>query len=158
MVRRFAFPADFPSTPRRTLLIIAAMPDIALFVAHGAERITPQTMESLLRQLPLLKAEFAQIEAPRFPHLVDQLSFLTEFVEDFAEGADKTLPFTAVAEATFALIYAHRANDLIPDALPGLGRADDSSVVRAVLIRHELAFQRYADARGLSWKKITDKP
>lgn len=134
------------------------MPEIANYVARGAERITPLAVESLLHQLPLLKAEFAQIEAPRFPHLIDQLAFLANLVEDFAEGADKTIPYAAAAEAAFALMYAHRANDLIPDVLPGVGRADDSSVVRAVLIRHEAAFQRYADAHGMNWKKITDQP
>ncbi|MDX6765931.1 MAG: hypothetical protein SFU85_03990 [Candidatus Methylacidiphilales bacterium] len=135
-----------------------AMPEIAQFVAHGGHRITPQIVEGLLHQLPLLKAEFTQIKAPQFPHLVDQLAFLADLVEDFAEGADKNIPYVAASEATFALIYAHGAVGLIPDVLGEIGRADDSSVVRAVLIRHEAILQRYADRRGLDWKHITSNP
>jgi uncharacterized membrane protein YkvA (DUF1232 family) len=57
----------------------------------------------------------------------------------------------------FALIYAHRKVDLIPDSLGDLGRADDSSVVRAVLIQHEKALAKYAASQGLDWGRITSK-
>lgn len=134
------------------------MSDIVEFVAHGAAAITPHIVEKVLRHLPMWKVEFTQINAPRFPHLVDQLEFLADAVEDTFEGAYKELPYVAFAEAVFALTYAHKKIDLIPDALPGLGRADDSSVVRAVLIRHEKCFARYAEAQGFHWGKITVKP
>jgi uncharacterized membrane protein YkvA (DUF1232 family) len=58
----------------------------------------------------------------------------------------------------FALTYAHRKNDVIPDFVHSLGRADDSSVARAVLILHEKAFARYAEATHRNWEKITSKP
>jgi len=134
------------------------MSQIAEFVRHQAEKITPKHVEGLLHQLPMLKAEFAQIHEPKFPHLVNQLSFLADVVEDFAEGADKSVPYITAAEAAFALLYAHRHDDLIPDAIPGLGRADDSSVVRAVLIRHEGPLSRYAVAHGIEWNAITSQP
>jgi uncharacterized membrane protein YkvA (DUF1232 family) len=134
------------------------MSEIAEFVAHGGERVTPLSLDHLLHKLPLLKLEFAQINAPKFPHLVDQLNFLADVVEDFAEGADKTIPYVTAAEAVFALQYAHKHHDLIPDGIPGLGRADDSSVVRAVLIRHEGPLSRYADAHHIPWSTITQKP
>ena len=54
-------------------------------------------MKNLLHRLPLLKAEFTQIHAPKFPHLVDQLEFLADVVEDFAEGAYQDIPYTAAA-------------------------------------------------------------
>jgi uncharacterized membrane protein YkvA (DUF1232 family) len=50
------------------------------------------------------------------------------------------LPYYAVAEAAFALIYAHKKSDIIPDFIPELGYGDDSSVVRSVLIRYEKHF------------------
>jgi uncharacterized membrane protein YkvA (DUF1232 family) len=134
------------------------MPEIVEFVRHQAEKITPKHVEGLLHQLPILKAEFAQIHEPKFPHLVDQLSFLADVVEDFAEGADKSIPYITAAEAAFALLYAHRHDDLIPDAIAGLGRADDSSVVRAVLIRHQGPLSRYALAHNIEWSKVTYKP
>ncbi len=133
------------------------MPEIVDFVNRGAGQITPQVVDTVLRKLPLWKAEFTQIQAPQYPHLVSQLEFLADVVEDTAEGAYKELPYTAFAAAVFALIYAHRKVDLIPDTVSNLGRADDSSVVRAVLIQHEKAFARYAARQGLDWARITSK-
>ncbi len=134
------------------------MSEFAAYVNHGASLITPRLVEQVLRQLPLWKVEFTQINAPRFPHLVDQLEFLADAVEDFAEGAYRELPFCALAQAVFALIYAHKKVDVIPDLLPNVGSANDSSVVRTVLIQNEKAFAQYAATQGVSWSKITSKP
>ena len=134
------------------------MPEIADYVTHGARLITPAVVENVLRKLPLWKAEFAQIAAPGYPHLVDQLEFLANAIEDFAEGAYKDLPYSALAAAVFALTYAHNKADIIPDDLTETGRADDSSVVRAVLIMHEKAFAKYAATQNIEWGRITSKP
>jgi uncharacterized membrane protein YkvA (DUF1232 family) len=134
------------------------MAEIAEFVRHGASLITPAVMDKVLRKLPLWKAEFTQIHAPKYPHLVDQLEFLTEAVEDFGEGAYRDLPYCALASALFAVMYAHKKVDLIPDHRETLGRADDSSVVRAVLIQHEKAFAQYAATRAIDWQRITSEP
>jgi len=72
------------------------------YVNHGASLITARVVENVLRQLPLWKVEFTQINAPKFPHLVDQLEFLADAVEDFAEGAYKDIPYYAVPQAVFA--------------------------------------------------------
>ena len=128
------------------------------YVNHGASLITPKVVDQVLRQLPLWKVAFTQINAPKFPHLVDQLEFLADAVEDFAEGAYKELPYYAVAQAVFALTYAHKKVDVIPDLLLNLGRADDSSVVRAVLIQNEKAFAQYAAVQGFDWSRITSNP
>jgi uncharacterized membrane protein YkvA (DUF1232 family) len=133
------------------------MAEIANYVLQGATKITPLTVKKLLHELPLLKLEFTQIQAPKFPHLVDQLTFLADVVEDFAEGAADEMPYKAIAEATFALLYAHKRADLIPDFIPDLGRADDSAVVRSVLITHEKHFQAYAEKHHMNWQKITHK-
>src|SRR6266571_1782127 len=134
------------------------MSEIVEFVNRGASSITPSIVDKLLRHLPQWKLEFTQIYEPQFPHLVDQLEFLADAVEDAAEGAYKELPYYALAQAVFALTYAHRKVDVIPDLIPELGRADDSSVVRAVLIQNEKAFAQYAATQGLSWSKITSNP
>jgi len=134
------------------------MSEFAAYVNHGASLVTPRVVEQVLRQLPIWKVEFTQIHAPKFPHLVDQLEFLADAVEDAAEGAYKDLPFYAVAQAVFALTYAHKKVDVIPDLIPNLGRADDSSVVRAVLIQNEKWFAKYAAERGMNWSKITSQP
>jgi len=134
------------------------MSEFAEYVNHGASLVTRRVVEQVLRKLPNWKIEFTQIHAPKFPHLVDQLEFLADAVEDHAEGAYKDLPLYAVAQALFALTYAHKKVDVIPDLIPNLGRADDSSVVRAVLIQNEKWFAKYAAAMGYSWSKITSEP
>jgi len=134
------------------------MPEIAKFVNGGATSVTPAIAEKVLRQLPQWKLEFTQINAPKFPHLVDQLEFLADAVEDAVEGAYKELPYAAVAQAVFALLYAHKKTGLIPESILDMGRADDSSVVRAVLIQNEKAFAIYAGAHGADWRKITNQP
>jgi uncharacterized membrane protein YkvA (DUF1232 family) len=134
------------------------MPEFVDYVNHGASLITPRVVEQVLKNLPMWKVEFTQINAPKFPHLVDQLEFLADAAEDFAEGAYKDLPYCAFAQAIFALTYAHKKVDVIPDMVPALGRADDSSVVRAVLIKNEKFFAKYAALQGVNWSKITSNP
>jgi len=124
------------------------MSEIAQFVRHGAAQITPKILRGVHKKLPFLKMEFTQIDAPKYPHLV----------EDFAEGAEDDLPYQVVAGSVFALIYAHRQKDLIPDFVPEFGHADESAVVRAVLIEHEKALGDYANRRHLNWAEITIKP
>lgn len=134
------------------------MSEIARFVHHGAARITPRVLKGVHKKLPFLKVEFAGINAPQFPHLVDQLEFLANVVEDFAEGEGEDLPYVTVAASAFALIYAHRQMDLIPDSVPEFGHADDSGVVRTVLIEHERVLSDFATRLGLNWSKITVNP
>ena len=133
------------------------MSEIAQFVDRGTAQITTRVLHGVHKKLPFLKVEFAQIHAPKFPHLVDQLEFLADVVEDFAEGADDQLPLTTVAAATFGLIYAHRQFDLIPDKDPEFGRADDSAVVRTILMEHERVFADFAARHEMDWSKITVK-
>jgi uncharacterized membrane protein YkvA (DUF1232 family) len=134
------------------------MPEILDFVNRGAAAVTPAVLDKVLRSLPQWKLEFTQIYEPLFPHLGQQLDFLANAVEDSAEGAYKELPYYAIAQATFALIYAHKKVGIIPDAVLNLGRADDSSVVRAVLIPNEKSFAIYAASQDLDWSRITSQP
>jgi uncharacterized membrane protein YkvA (DUF1232 family) len=134
------------------------MSEIVAFVNRGAATITPAILEKVQRQLPQWKLEFTQIHAPLFPHLVDQLEFLADAIEDTAEGAYRDLPFYAIAQAVFALLYAHKKVGIIPDSVLNLGRADDSSIVRAVLIQNERAFALYAASQNIDWSKVTNAP
>ena len=134
------------------------MSEIAKFVNNGAESITPAIAEKVMRQLPQWKLEFTQIHAPLFPHLVDQLEFLANAVEDVIEGAYKDLPYAALAQAVFALVYSHKKVGIIPDSILNLGYADDSSVVRVVLIQNEKVFAIYAGTQGTDWLRITSQP
>jgi uncharacterized membrane protein YkvA (DUF1232 family) len=117
------------------------MSEIVKFVNNGATSITPAIAEKVLRQLPQWKLEF-----------------LADAVEDAIEGAYKELPYCAVAQAVFALVYSHKKLGIIPDTILNLGYADDSSVVRAVLIQNEKGFAIYARAQGRDWQRITSQP
>jgi uncharacterized membrane protein YkvA (DUF1232 family) len=134
------------------------MPEVADFVTRGAAAITPTVLEQVVRHLPHWKLEFSQINAPKFPHLVDQLEFLANAIEDASDGTYKNLPYYAIAQATFALIYSHRKFGIIPDSVMDLGKADDSVVVRAALIQNEKAFELYAAMQGEDWARVTSKP
>jgi uncharacterized membrane protein YkvA (DUF1232 family) len=134
------------------------MTEASFFAQRGASRVTPKIMQNLLHRLPMLKAEFTQIQAPKFPHLVDQLEFLADVVEDVAEGAYLELPYSAATASAFALIYTHRLLDIIPDFISNISFEDDSAVVRVVLSLYEKDFEKYALAQHLNWKKITLKP
>src|SRR5262245_58218534 len=140
-------PGEFAFADER-LRYAAAMPEIAEFVTRGAASVSPAVVEKVVRQLPHWKLEFSQIHAPQFPHLVDQLEFLANAVEDAADGTYKDLPYYAVAQATFALIYAHKKTGIIPDSVLDMGKADDSAVVRASLIQNKQAFEIYAAMQG----------
>jgi|ERR1043166_6347099 uncharacterized membrane protein YkvA (DUF1232 family) len=134
------------------------MGEITMFVHRGAGSITPQILRGIHRKLPYLKLEFAAIDDSKHPHLVDQLEFLADVVEDFAEGVADDLPYVTAASAAFAVVYAHRQYDLIPDWIPEFGHADDSAVVRAVLIEHEKILADYAAKHGMQWSAITVAP
>ncbi|MEO6182268.1 MAG: DUF1232 domain-containing protein [Verrucomicrobiota bacterium] len=139
-------------------LNLGDMGEIVKFVHKGASRITPKILRGIQKELPLLKLEFNELQDPKYPHLADQLEFLADLVEDFAEGLAEDLPYVTVASATFALVYAHRQFDLIPDSVPEFGHADDSAVVRAVLIEHEKILSSYAEKQGKKWASISIDP
>lgn len=146
----------FPLPAQAALLACRPMSEIAEFVKHGAARVSLAVLEDTVRRLPMWKAAFSQIDAEAFPHLIHQLEFLADVVEDFHAGLLKELPYEALAAAVFALRYAAQENDLIPDHL-AMGRADDSSVVRAALILHEKAFRACAEKLNRNWAAITTK-
>ncbi len=88
----------------------------------------------------------------------DQLEFLANVIEDFAEGVEDDMPYVTAASAVFALLYADRQFDVIPDAIPQFGHADDSAVVRTVLIENEKILSAYAERHKLKWDAVTLKP
>src|SRR5580658_3973366 len=93
------------------------MAEIAKFVHRGCALITPTLLKRVHKRLPFLKLKFTEFDDPAFPHLSDQLEFLADVVEDFAEGVEEDLPYNTVVAATFALVYADRQTDIIPDAV-----------------------------------------
>ena len=131
------------------------MSDIADFVHHNAAKVSPKILHGIHKKLPHLKLEFAEIHAPKYPHLVDQLELLADVIEDYAEGADQEIPFFVISEASFALAYAHKLTHIIPDHVPDVGYADESAVVRTVFIENEKSLSEYCKRHGLDFGEVT---
>jgi uncharacterized membrane protein YkvA (DUF1232 family) len=142
----------------RAFLHLSGMSELAEFVRRGAAKVSPLILKRVYKALPMLKIEFAQIDAPSFPHLEQQLQFLANVVEDFADGKADEIPYCTVAAACYAIVYARKKWDLIPDFVPDVGRADDSAVVRTVLIENEAIFELYAAQVNVNWRAISVKP
>jgi uncharacterized membrane protein YkvA (DUF1232 family) len=134
------------------------MAEIGKFVHRGASMITPKILKGVHKRLPFLKLKFTEFDDPAFPHLSDQLEFLADVVEDFAEGVEEDLPYATVMDATFALIYADRQTELMPDPAPEIGFADDSAVVRFVLQQNETVLAAYAERHKMKWEEVSVKP
>jgi uncharacterized membrane protein YkvA (DUF1232 family) len=138
--------------------MVGDMSESAKFMHHGAAAITPTILKSVHKKLPFLKLKFNELNDPACPHLSDQLEFLANVVEDFAEGVEEDLPYLTAAAAVFALIYADRQFDLIPGVVAEFGHSDDSAVVRTVLIEHEKILAAYAERHKMNWETITLNP
>jgi uncharacterized membrane protein YkvA (DUF1232 family) len=138
--------------------MLASVAEVANFVHRGTASITPNILKGVHKKLPFLKLKFTELDNAAFPHLPDQLEFLANVVEDFAEGVEETLPYLTVAAAVFALIYAQRQFDIVPDSVSEFGHADDSAVVRAVLLEHEKVLLAYAGRHKMNWDDITVEP
>jgi uncharacterized membrane protein YkvA (DUF1232 family) len=124
------------------------------FVLKGGQKVTVGAMNAFRPKLPLSKAKAETIEAPEFPHLREQVHFLASYAEDVLDGAYPCNDLPAAAEAVFALGYLLSDVDIIPDSVPGKGYADDSAVLRAVLVSHEPEFRAYAASVGKNFDKF----
>ena len=98
--------------------MVGGMSETAKFMHHGALRLRRASSRACIRNFPFLKLKFNELNDPAFPHLSDQLEFLANVVEDFAEGVEEDLPYLTAASAVFAILYADRQFELIPDAIP----------------------------------------
>jgi uncharacterized membrane protein YkvA (DUF1232 family) len=119
--------------------------DLEQFILDGARRITPVRLERLLRQLPEIRLVATQIT--EFSQLPDQVEFLSQLIEDFYSGLSPDIPYTAIAEAAFALSYLRKGIDIIPDSVSGVGYADDAAIINAVFETYKQTFLDYVLAR-----------
>lgn len=138
--------------------MVGGMSEAAKFLHHGTMAITPSILKGVHKKLPFLKLKFNELDDPAFPHLADQLEFLADVVEDFAEGVEENLPYSTASAAVFALLYADRQLELIPGSVPGFNLSDDSAIVRAVLIEHEKTLAAYAERHKMKWDAISIDP
>jgi uncharacterized membrane protein YkvA (DUF1232 family) len=131
---------------------------ISEYVEERAARLTLESLDQLRAELPLLNVQFAAIVVRRFPHLRQQLKLLSDFLED---TVDDLFPFGSEAsrkETAFALLYAAKEADIIPDSASEIGYADDSLIVRTVLSRHQEVFRDYCHFRKIRWSTSSLAP
>ena len=131
---------------------------ISEYIEQGAALLSSEELDDLRTALPVLNLQFAAIEAPQFPHLQQQLKLLADFFEDTADGVFPAGSEASRKEAAFALRYAAKETDIIPDFVPEIGYADDSLIVRTVLIRHQDVFCDYCRSRKIRWSKSSLAP
>jgi uncharacterized membrane protein YkvA (DUF1232 family) len=122
------------------------------YIEQGAVLLDSAHLDDLRIRLPLLNLQFAAIEAPQLPHLQQQLKLLTDFFEDTADGVFPVGSEASRKEIAFALRYAAKETDIIPDSIPEIGYADDSLIVRTVLSRHHDLFRDYCRFRNIRWQ------
>ena len=131
---------------------------ISEYVEHRAALLTPEHLDEVRADLPLLNAQFAAIAVPQFPHLQQQLKLLADFFEDPADGVFQAGSDVSRKETAFAIRYMAKETDIIPDFVPEIGYADDSLIVRTVLGRHQDVFRDYCRFRKIRWSKISFAP
>lgn len=143
---------------RRRLSAQDRVESFSEYVEWRAAQLTPEHLDELRANLPLLQVQFAAIEAPQFPHLPQQLKLLADFFEDTADGVFPHASEVSRKETAFALRYTAIETDIIPDFIPEIGYADDSLIVRTVLSRHQEIFREYCRFRRIRWSKISLAP
>ena len=124
--------------------------DFDRFVEQGGRLIGARNMVALAGIPPALREKIATLRETH-PRLARQLEFLEEIVAADAVG----IPTLAQREAAFALVYAAKETDLIPDTTPGIGYVDDEAVTEAVISRHAATFARYCAVFGLDWTSLS---
>jgi uncharacterized membrane protein YkvA (DUF1232 family) len=125
------------------------------FVIRGGQTVSAGQMDAFRRKLPFLKVKAEMLDLPEFPHLRRQTNFLVRYAEDVLDGAYPCSDLQAIAETVFALGYLLKEVDIIPDSVPGMGLADDSAVLRAVLMGHEDEFRAFAKKEDLDFSSVT---
>ncbi len=125
------------------------------FVVRGGQTVTAGKMDKFQRQLPFLKVKAETMDTTDFPHIRPQIHFLVRYAEDVLDGVYPCSDLSAIAEAVFALGYLLKDVDIIPDSIPGRGYADDSMVLRAVLLSHEEEFRTFAMKSGLDFDEVS---
>jgi hypothetical protein len=131
---------------------------ISEYVEKRAALLTPEHLDELRAELPLLNVQFAVTTVRQFPHLQQQLKLLTDFLEDTVDGVFPAGSEASRKETAFALHYMAKEADIILDSVPEIGYADDSLIVRTVLSRHQDIFRDHCQFLKIHWSKISLAP
>jgi hypothetical protein len=96
---------------------------ISEYVELSASLLTPEHLDEVQGELPILNLQFAAISVRQFPHLQQQLKLLTDFLEDTAADLFPDGSEASRKETAFALRYMAKEADIIPDSVAEIGYA-----------------------------------
>ncbi len=119
------------------------------FIEHGGRMLGPGEAASLIEGLANLHDKIVAIRRVH-PQLARQLEFLVGFFK----ACSPDLPDRVRNETVFALLYAAKDMDLMPDDMPEVGYLDDAAVVESVLSRHAGVFEAYCIAHDIEWAAL----
>lgn len=130
--------------------------DLCRFVEQGGRLIGCDDSAGLAAGLADLRKKISDLRGLH-PQLARQLKFLADFfATDAAHPSEavRWLPEAVCNETAFALLYAAKDMDLVPDDMPDVGYLDDAAVTEIVLTRHAAVFEPYCTARGIDWSGL----
>ncbi len=119
------------------------------FVEHGGRMLGPNESAGLTNGLADLGAKINSVR-DKHPQLARQLEFLVGYFETNPWNQSDSVR----NETIFALLYAAKDTDLVPDDTPEVGYLDDAAVAESVLARHAETFARYCAAKDIDWATI----
>ena len=121
------------------------------FVEQGGRLLGSEEAASLAGEFPALREKINALRT-ELPLFARQLEFLAGFFEsDTAKQTEQ-----ARNETAFALLYAVKDNDMMPDTVPGVGYLDDAAVTKVVLSRHADVFERHCTVHGIAWSDLIE--
>jgi uncharacterized membrane protein YkvA (DUF1232 family) len=120
--------------------------DFDRFVERGGWLLGREASANLDCGLPDFRQKVISLRREH-PRIARQIEFLASFFDSDTAH----MPLNVRNETAFALLYAAKDMDLIPDDIPGIGYRDDAAVVESVLARHAEVFERYCAGHDIEW-------
>lgn len=111
------------------------------FVEAGARRITAADVNRTVARAEEIRRAFKRNK--ELSRLSDEADRMLSLLGDHAMGHYTNIPLWSIAVISFALLYVLKPIDIIPDALPEIGRLDDALVVSHAVGLTRIELQNY---------------
>ena len=111
------------------------------FLEAGARRISATDVRRVVARAGDVRDVFRRHKD--LTRLADQADRMLSLLADHATGQYVNVPIWSVAVMTFGLLYVLKPIDIIPDALPEIGRLDDALVVSHAVGLTRIDLQNY---------------
>ena len=110
------------------------------FIRESAREIRQADVAEMVGQATELRSKF---DGPTLLRFRDEAFQVISLIEDFEAGRYQRVPYWSLAVMTFAMRYVLKPIDIIPDAVPILGRLDDALVLSQCLSMVETDLREY---------------